>query len=148
MIRDSDRYYGVVLNKIVDHFAGPTSIEKIPGRVPGFYLLRDNLPIYVKYSTSRRGPWSFTFHRSHQLAQQKMAAQYGECIVALVCGQDGVAAMDHSSFRMVLDNDFDEQEAVLVRRKLKQMYRVSGKDGVLESKVARNSLTKLMSLKK
>jgi hypothetical protein len=144
MISDANRYYGAVISIIVDFSEDEVRIKKIPKTCAGFYLINDLLPLYIKYSTSRRGPWVFNFQKSHQEIQQNLYENYSECIVAFVCGKDGVAALSHESFRNVLDESFDHQEAVTIRRKHNEMYRVRGKDGVLERRVSRSSLQDIL----
>ena len=144
MISDSDRYYGAVFNRIFDRLKKAASVEKIRSVSAGFFLLNDRLPIYIKYSTNRRSPWHYTFHRQQQKDQQILFERYGECIVVFVCGKDGIASLCHTDFRKVLDHEFDEQESVSIRRRHNEMYKIKGKDGSYERKVARNSLERLL----
>lgn len=43
-------------------------------------------------------------------------------------------------FRQILDGNFEEQECVSVRRRLKTMYQVKGRDGQLDRRVSRRSV--------
>lgn len=140
MIPDYARYYGSAFTYIIDQCGKAISIEKLAQDVQGFYLLDGKLPIYVKFSRSRRGPWSFNFQRDHQTEYQKLVRTYGECITALVCGADGIVALKDAQLRQILDEVFDEQESVSVRRKLNHMYSVRGSNGELSQKVSRQSL--------
>lgn len=58
----------------------------------------------------------------------------------MICGRDGVAGLNMNELRMVLDDDFEEQECISVRRRLKTMYHIKGRDGVLESRISRRSI--------
>ena len=100
---------------------------------------------FVKFCRNRRGPWGFTFHRDHQVQYQKVVDEYGDCILVLVCGRDGFAALNFIQVREVLDDQFEEQETISVRRKLKHMYSVGGTNGKLSGKVARDSLMQHVS---
>ncbi len=42
--------------------------------------------------------------------------------------------------RLLLDETFEEQGSVTVRRRLKTMYQVSGRDGVLDRRMSRQSI--------
>ena len=148
MISDACRYYGSALSSIVELSSGPVSIQKLSKQYAGFYLINEFLPIYIKYSTSRRGPWTFNFQRAHQELQESYCCSYGECMVVFVCGKDGVAALTHLDFRKVLDDFFEEQESVTIKRKHNEMYRVRGSNGTLERKVSRNSLNEYFISKK
>lgn len=144
MLNDSDRYYGAVLKFVIEQRVGGQLIKRISGTSAGFYLIGRNLPVYIKYSTSRRGPWQFTFQKSHLNIQQRLYNQFGECITAFVCAKDGIAALGYVHFGGILDGDFDEQESITIRRRHREMYRISGRNGVYERKVARNSLAQLI----
>lgn len=148
MISDADRYYGSVFSRIIDCMPVAVRIEKVIDGAPGFYIVNTRTPLLIKYSTSRFSPWQFNFHEEHQMQQQKLYELYGECVVAFCCGKDGVAAISHKDFRKVLDDNFEEQEAVTLRRRRKEMYRISGRDGVLDRKVSRSSLVEILQTAK
>lgn len=140
MITDANRYYGAVFGKLVDFSDEAISIQRASIDYAGFYIIRKKIPIYIKYSTSRRGPWTFNFQQKHQEFQENLYARYGECLTIFVCGKDGIAALKHEGFRKILDQTFEEQEAVTIRRKHNEMYSIRGKDGALERKISRGSL--------
>lgn len=140
MLPDYGRYYGSALTHIVDQYGKAVSIEKLSVGVQGFYLLNGKSPLYIKFSRSRKGPWAFNFRRDHQTEYQQLVKTYGDCITALVCGKDGIVALNDGQMRQILDQDFEEQESVSVRRKLNHMYSVKGSNGELSQKVSRDSL--------
>ena len=140
MLPDYGRYYGSALTHIIDQCDAPISIQKLAVGFQGFYLIEGRVPVYIKFSRSRRGPWSFNFHKDHQLQYGKLVESYGDCITALVCGKDGIVALNDAQMRQILDEKLDEQESVSVKRKLNHMYSVSGANGELSQKVARDSL--------
>ena len=145
MLPDYGRYYGNVFTQIVDGLGRPVSIQKLDLGVQGFYLVDTKVPIFIKFCRNRKSPWAFNFQRDHQLAYKSVIESYGKCITVLVCGADGIAALSHEQLREVLDDDFGEQEALAVRRKLNQMYSINGTDGELARKVARDSLLVLLN---
>jgi hypothetical protein len=140
MLPDYGRYYGSALTHIVDQYGKAISIEKLLVGVQGFYLLNGRSPLYIKFSRSRKGPWSFNFHRDHQVRYRHLVKSYGDCITALVCGKDGIVALNDVQMREILDDNFDGQESVSVRRKLNHMYSVNGSNGELSQKISRDSL--------
>ncbi|MBO6687594.1 MAG: hypothetical protein JJ931_05390 [Henriciella sp.] len=144
MITDTSRYFGAVFSYIVDRWDGSVAIRKAYEDFAGFYLLNERLPIYIKYSSQRRGPWKFTFHKEHQERQQFLAEVHKECIMIFVCGRDGIVALKHQDFRAVLDENFEAQESVTVRRRHNKMYQIKGRDGVLEKRISRNSLAEAL----
>ena len=143
MIPDYNRYYGCVFTQLVENRSSIT-LQKLDVGIQGFYLIAGSIPLYIKYSRRRKGPWSFNFHADHQICCDELCKKFGGCLIAFVCGSDGVLALDNIQMREVLDDKFGEQEAISVRRKLGHMYSVSGKDGKLDRKVARDSLALLV----
>ncbi len=143
-ISDAARYYGCVLHTLTNHFSDGVRVRPSPVLLQGAYLLDDKVPLHIKFSRSRKGPWSFNFHHDHQLAYQKLVEEYGDCVTVFVCGADGMPAVSNAQLREFLDHNFEEQEAVSVRRRLGHMYAISGKDGRLKGKVGRGSLLALV----
>jgi len=56
---------------------------------PPFFVLNEDLRIYLKHSTKGRSPWGFTFTVEEQSALEKHSASKA-IIAGLVCGGDGV----------------------------------------------------------
>jgi hypothetical protein len=139
MIADYYRYYGCVFTQLVER-RPRLVIERMSVNIQGVYLIDKSIPLYIKFSRNRRGPWAFTFQAEHQLCCERLAKRFGNSITALVCGTDGIAALDNHELRSVLDGKFDDQEGIVVRRKLRHMYSVTGKNGKLAHKVGRESL--------
>lgn len=143
MISDASRYYGCVLHQIIDQFSQNVTFERLYSDMPGFYLVNGGLPLYIKYSTSRRGPWCFNFHMSHKKLQTNLYGTYRECITAFVCARDGIVALPYMELQKIFDNSFKLQEGVTVRRGHNQMYQIKGRKGVLDRKVSRTSLSEM-----
>ena len=140
MISDTARYHGSFLALLIDKLEGPVSIEKLRGVGSGQYLIDRRIPVSLKMSSKRKGPWTFNFMRAHQEAHERLFDEYGELFVCLVCGRDGVAGLSMQEMRTVLDNNFEEQESISVRRRLKTMYQVVGRDGELRGRVSRQAV--------
>ena len=140
MISDAARYHGSFFVSLLDQFQSPVSLQKIPNLGSGYYLLDNRIPICLKLSTRRKGPWTFNFSRTHQKNQENLFQEYGEFFICLICGKDGVVGLSMRELRKVLDDHFEEQECISVRRKLRTMYQIAGKDGVLENRVSRKSI--------
>ena len=140
MIPDTARFHGSFFILLFEQFEAPVSIERISEIGASYYLLAGCVPIYLKFSTKRKGPWMFNFFRSHQEAQEQLFRTYGECFTCLICGKDGVVGLNMAELRQVLDGNFEEQECVSVRRRLKTMYSIKGRDGVLDYRISRRSI--------
>jgi len=145
MIRDYQRYYGSALTLLLDRWEGSISLKKLFDDRNGYYLIEERLPLSIKFSRSKKGPWTFTYHRAHQVMYTQLVESYGNCVTAYVCGTDGVVAVQHTQLRQFLDDVYEEQENVSIRRKLNHMYSIKGRDGVLDKKVSRDSYVTLIS---
>jgi len=140
MLRDYDKYYGCAFSRLIDRIEVGIAVRRLPERSQGFYLIEGTLPIVLKYSKSRRGPWTFSFGSEQLRDYCAVHEEYRLCVVAFVCGGDGIAALDDDQFSAVLDVHSKAQEAVSIRRRLKEMYSVGGSQGVLPEKISRDSL--------
>lgn len=140
MISDTARYHGSFLALLLDKVEGPLSIEKLRRAGIGHYLINRRIPIAIKMSSKRKGPWTFNFTRAHQKTHEKLFEEHGELFVCLVCGRDGIAGLSMQEMRTVLDDNFEEQESISVRRRLKTMYQVVGRDGELRGRVSRHAI--------
>jgi penicillin-binding protein-related factor A (putative recombinase) len=145
MITDSARYFGSVFSYIIDRWDGSVAIRKAYDDYAGFYLINERIPIYIKYSTKRTSPWTFTFHREQQHRQEFLAEIQRECLMCFVCGKDGIVALSHKDFRQVLDHNFELQESVTIRRRHNKMYEIKGRDGILSRKMSKNSLADVLA---
>lgn len=145
MISDYLRYCGSALALLIDSWNGTITVRRLFDDRNGYYLIEEKLPLVFKYSRSRKGPWTFTYLREHQLIYKDLIDSFGNCVTAYICGTDGVVAVEHNQLRQFLDENYEEQENVSIRRKLKKMYSIKGRDGELDKKVARDSYVKLIN---
>lgn len=145
MISDASRYYGCVLLQLVDSVGGRVVFQRLNGEVSGFYIINQCLPLYIKYSTSRKGPWTFNFQARHRDVQKELVLKYGECITAFACGSDGIVALRCAELYQVLDVDVSIQSAISICRGHNKMYNVKGQAGMLDRKISKNSLFETVS---
>lgn len=144
MIPDYGKYYGCVFSTLIENWSTPHTISKIEIGMQGVYLIDNCVPLFIKFSRNRKGPWTFTFQTDHQALCKVLAEQFADCIVALVCGSDGIVALKHQHFQEVLETNLNGPESIIVRRKLRHMYSVGGTSGRLATKVSRESLILLV----
>ncbi len=88
--------------------------------------------IYIKISQKRRGPWAFTFKKIHQEYIDKMNQENHKTFVILINSNDGIVSLNYEELRKLLDYKHEDAEGIRVSRKLKQSYRLSGRDGKLK----------------
>lgn len=144
MIRDYQRYCGSALTLLIDSWDGPLQFRRAFQDRNGYYILEERLPLAMKFSRSRKGPWTFNYKREHQVLYNELVSTFGNCVTAFVCGNDGVVAVEHTQLRQFLNEIFEEQESISIRRKLNHMYSIQGRDGSLDKKVGRDSFVKLV----
>ncbi len=140
MISESARFHGAFFVMLFEKIHEPISVRRVLDVPSGIYLLDEKIPVYIKMASKRKGPWTFNFFRSHQQNQKRLYEAYGECFTCLICGRDGIAGIDMVELRELLDDNFEEQEIVTVRRQLNSMYQLRGRDGILKHRIGRNAI--------
>ena len=98
-----------------------------------------NIGLYVKLSKKRRTPWTYTFVKKHQEDVDNCFKKNNNLFIILVNSNDGICCLDYKEFRNILDYNHEESEGIRVSRKLKQSYRLSGRDGKLKYTIAPSS---------
>lgn len=138
-IQKQEFYEGAALHQI----ACTGAIARVKYDAPMF-LLNDYLCILVKYCTKNRSPWAFTFAVAEQQLLLDKSANY-KVVVGLVCGGDGIAALDLASYLKIAAICETASVHVACYRKRGEHYQISGPDGPLDGKVPpskwRNVLT-------
>ena len=98
--------------------------------------------LIIKTSSKRRTPWRYNFHKPHQEEMKRLYSFYGQVFILFIAGEDGIACLDYVSLGEVLDEKFEEQEWVSIKRKRGEYYRVAGNDGIREKGLATNQFPK------
>ena len=107
-----------------------------------FFLINDNLLVYLKFTTKVRSPWGFTFTTEEQKLLRKEASNR-KIVIGLVCGSDGVASLTYDAYRTVASH---RTSAVHIScyREHGEHYEVNGPDGTLGGKVAPSNWQRIM----
>lgn len=107
-----------------------------------FFLINNRLLVLLKYSTKGRSPWGFTFMPDEQLLLQERAPGF-KIVLGLVCGADGVTALDYDAYLTVAAL---RKSAVHIAcyRQHGEHYQVNGPDGSLSRKVAPSNWQKIL----
>lgn len=145
MISETERYHGQVFSLIVrsEH---KVDITKFSDNNNSSYVI-NGVGLFIKYSTKRMSPWSFTFLGRHQDDIEKMRNDLGNVVIALVCGDDGVASLTHQELKAVLDQNHEIVEHVRISRPPRGKYKISGSDGKMKKSIGINEFPgKLFSL--
>lgn len=95
--------------------------------------------LYIKRSQKRRSPWTYNYHEQHQNEIAQLKEMYGEVFSVYVNGNDGIACVNFSDLKQLLDEEHEDQEWVRISRRTKEAYRISGNDGRSETKLRMNN---------
>jgi hypothetical protein len=141
MISYNSKYIGAAIVSMIDSSQDGLCIKSIIDDKSGFYLINNILPILCKYSTKRTNPWAFSFKKDILEVYLSLIQQYNECLFVLICGIDGIIALDSSQIQSIINlNDSSNQKRISVARKLGEMYYVSGNDGFIKNKISQKSI--------
>jgi len=137
MIKKQEFYEGAALH-VLARTGGITSIRY---DAP-FFLLNNQLLVYLKYSTRGRSPWGFTFMPEEQVLMHDRASE-SKVVIGLICGGDGVAAVTFDDYRSVAA---PRESAIHIAcyRQHGEHYEVNGPDGKLDRKVAPSNWQRIL----
>jgi len=99
---------------------------------PG-YIVNNEVFVFIKYSTKTRSPWMFTFRQDEVEQLNTRATSFGDIIIVLVCGGDGICAVSWCNASHLLGN---KAGWISARRKFNEQYTVAGQAGQLHGKVS------------
>lgn len=145
MIHEFEFYHGAVLTKIaLDGHDSDIKSYNSPSR--SSYVINNKIGLYIKHSTNRLTPWSFSFAREHQTEIQEMSEAFDNVFIALVCGKDGIVCLSFKELKYVLDDEHNDHEWVRVSRRPREKYTIKGSDGKMRFKIAHSDFpSKLFS---
>jgi len=158
-ITTEQKYHGAVFKELIEGLSNiensiyysitPTNesrsgyvIEVISRNQPNSQPIK--LGLFIKHSTKRRTPWRYSFQYVHQLEMDLLRDECDEVFLVLVPGDDGIASVNYSTLKEILDENYEEVEWVSLSRKPNQSYRIAGTDGRLESTLAKNTFPNLI----
>ena len=130
MIEKLEFYHGAALVRVIED----PRCESIAKHACGYCVNNDRI-LAIKYSTKAHSPWGFTFSGDDISRFNAAKAEFGECLLALVCGGDGICALSWALTATLLA---DSPGRVAAKRGFAGCYAVSGPAGELKGKVAMN----------
>jgi len=141
VIRDFEFFHGAALTRLV-HSGWRVTLTPFKRTSNASYVLNDRCGLYLKHSSNRMSPWSFTFHRSNQLEIDEMHRLLGSAVVGLICNDDGIVGLNYAEFRTVLDAFHEPVEGIAISRKPRGMYFVRGRDGEMQYRIGKGDFVK------
>jgi hypothetical protein len=100
------------------------------------YVVNNDLFVMLKYTTKARSPWGFTFDQEDVERCCKMIESYRRVILGLICGGDGVCALDWRQAEGLLQR---KPGRIAAGRMHNRRYEVWGSAGELKRKVSLRS---------
>lgn len=139
MIYKYEFFHGSVLARLITNTRKDIAIRSHNTKNNGVaYILNNKVVLYVKYSTNRLSPWTFTFREEHQDDINSLKNEFGNFFIALVCNDDGVVCLDYRELKNILDDYHDPTEWLRISRRKREKYSVSGSNGKLKTKIGEN----------
>ena len=128
MIEKLEFYHGAAIVRIIED----TRCTSVAKHEYG-YLVNATRLAFVKYTTKTHSPWRFTVTADDIARLEKAAGRFPTCVLALVCGGDGICAITWESTRELLSG---APGWLAVKRSFNECYAVNGPAGALRRKVA------------
>lgn len=107
-----------------------------------FFVVNEALSTLFKYSTRTRSPWGFTFTSAEQTLLQQRSRDH-RTVVALICGDDGVAAFGYEAYSTIGGFRSSALHIACYRRH-GEHYAISGPDGVMSAKVSPSNWRRIL----
>lgn len=127
MIDKQEFYWGAAIVRLLEH----PQFSAIRKHEYG-YVVNSSAFVFLKYSTKARSPWGFSFTADELPRLVSLASQYERIVLGLICGGDGICAVDWKRLNPLLG---DKPGWISVRRNFNERYGVSGPAGGLDRKV-------------
>jgi len=138
MIKEFEQYHGAVFSRLLHKSPKTITIRTYPSHSNASYILDEKVGLYIKHSTKRLSPWSFTFQKTHQDEILEMKNTFEEVFVVFVCYTDGIVCLSFAELKLILDQCHEEVEWVRISRRPRGKYAIAGKDGHLKFKIGEN----------
>lgn len=106
------------------------------------YIINENTGLFIKTTSKRNSPWSFTFSKDNQDEIQKLKNQFWSVFIVLVCKDDWIVSLSFEELKHILDYEHEDTEWIRVRRKRGEKYTVYGHDWELPNKIWDNEFPK------
>lgn len=119
-------YHGPALMQIVEH-SSFKALNKADATY-GHYLVNNDKRLWLKYSTSKKGPWLFTFSPADLGALRgDLLMKNVDTFIVLACGHHTIACLDQPTFSALIDvNATASQPWIKVTARTGKQLRVNG----------------------
>lgn len=129
MLDKTDYYHGAAIVRLLGD-ERCTSLHK-KGLLG--YVVNGDTFVLLKYTTKARSPWGFSFDQEDVDRCNKMASEHKQLVLGLICGGDGICALNWTQGKELLGN---KAGRIVASRKHNHSYSVWGTVGELKRKVS------------
>lgn len=145
-INKFEPFHGVVLHRLINADEKLELIIK-PGFSYHSYLVNESkfsgredktIGLFIKHASKPRSPWRYTMLKNDQDELKALQTLCDSVFLLLVCGMNGVACLNYSHIKEILDSEYEDQEWISVSTRLHAEYQIKGNDGNLMRKIPRN----------
>ena len=140
MIKEYENYHGCVLSRLLHATSEEVTYKSLTEYGNLAYLVNQTTVLYIKYSTKRLSPWSFSFTNAHHHDILTLHKQFGRVVTVLVCNDDGLVAINFEELQHLLGAPSEKGVSISCWRKPREMYTVKGTAGELATKIGDNHL--------
>ncbi len=100
------------------------------------YLVNNIACIYLKHSSKRLTPWTFTFLPEHIKEITEIRKKLQNIYIVLICSDDGICCLNFKELsQLIFVGDFNKSKHIRISRSPREKYEVSGSDGDLNYKI-------------
>jgi hypothetical protein len=145
MINVRDPYDGIVLRRLAK-YGESFQISDLRDKA-GHFCLNGDAFLLVKYSSRNRSPWRFTFKPDDLetlLNDHNQGGLFGDSYVCLVCGFNSLCVLREDEWSAVLDLKKNGQQTMVVRRRPRSSFAVSGSSGDLDQNIPASRFPELV----
>lgn len=143
MIKEKEFLFWAVFFRLANFYTDKNiNIHKSDFDSNSSYIVNKNTWLYIKTSSKRNSPWTFTFSKENQDEIQELKNKFWSVFIILVCKDDGIVSLSFDELKHILDYDHEETEWIRVMRKKGEKYMVYWHDGELPYKIWDNEFPK------
>jgi hypothetical protein len=126
------------LSRLVHCSREAIAIQTYPSRGNASYIVDGRIGLYIKHSTKRLSPWTFTFQGRHQDEILEMHRRFADVLAVFVCHTDGIACLTFAELQVILGTRRTDVQWVRISRRPREKYAIAGGHGRLKSKIGDN----------
>ena len=131
MTHEFERYYGIVFTSLFEEVS-EVRIKKISDN-DSAYVLNNRLGLYIKHTTARISPWSYSFRTSDFAVIDQLELETTEIAFGLVCGFHGVCLISSQDLKVAGGVFQGDALRITVRTMRGGSWKVSGTAGELST---------------